>query len=141
MRGVPPQLAVGGRLNGFASPTTIDSSAGQYFCEWNLSRPHSHDLLTQSAKGMNCIPLYLLGHCCYIAFVALCNRFSLFLAEEGSPSLGLSQVKCADKFLESILVHASAVRVSGFYTSGHGNRLLNLLGTDPDPPIRADCSI
>jgi hypothetical protein len=74
MRGVPPQLAVGGQLNGFALPTMIDPSAGQHFCEWNLSRPHSHDLLTQSAKGMNCIPLYLLGHCCYIAFVALCNR-------------------------------------------------------------------
>jgi hypothetical protein len=69
----------------------IDRSIGQHFCEWDLTRPRSHDLLTQSAKRMTCIPLYLLGHCCYIAFVTLCDR--TFPLPSGGGLSGLQHVK------------------------------------------------
>jgi hypothetical protein len=51
------------------------------------------------------------------------------------------EIKGADKFLDSILVHTASVRVSSLDTSSRNDYLLNLLGTNPDPPIHARCCI
>ncbi len=63
---------------------------------------------------------------------------TLFLTQVGSPDFSMLEVKGADKFLDSILVHTATVWVSSLDAPSRDDCLLNLLGTDPDPPIHAE---
>ena len=63
---------------------------------------------------------------------------TLFLMQVGPPDFRMLEVKGADKSLDSILVHTATIRVSSLDTPSRDDCLFDLLGTNPDPPIRAD---
>jgi hypothetical protein len=63
---------------------------------------------------------------------------TLFLAQAGPPDFRMLEVNGADKPLDGILVHTATVRVSSLDTPSRDDCLFDLLGTNPDPPIRAN---
>lgn len=63
---------------------------------------------------------------------------TLFLAQVGPPDFRMLEVNGADKSLNGILVHTATVRVSSLDTPSRDDCLFDLLGTNPDPPIRAN---
>ncbi len=66
------------------------------------------------------------------------NRTYPLPSASGPPGFSMLEVKGADKFPDSILVHTASVWVSSLDTSSRNDCLLNFLGTNPDPPIRAN---
>jgi len=65
----------------------------------------------------------------------------MFVVSEDSPGSDLLYFKGVDVLLDSTLVHTTAIRVGSFNTSSHSDRLLDLLGTNPNSPIRTNCRI
>jgi len=101
----------------------IDSSAGQRF-----------------SQGMNYVFFVFIGIATLLSS-PYAIAHTLFLAQVGPPDFRVLEVKGADKSLDSILVHTTTVRVSSLDTPSRDDCLFDLLGTNPDPPIRANRSI
>jgi hypothetical protein len=82
----------------------------------------------------------------FVVFIGIATLLSspyaishtLFLVQAGPPDFRMLEVKGADKSLDSILVHTATIRVSSLDTPSRDYYLFDLLGTDPDPPIRAN---
>jgi hypothetical protein len=116
----------------------IDSSAGQRFSEASgtcVGLVYVTCSLSYFRDGLYFLCIY--RHC-YIAFVTLCSRSYPLLAQVGPPDFRTLEVKGANKSLDSILVHTTTVRVSSLDTPSRDDCLFDLLGTNPDPPIRAN---
>jgi hypothetical protein len=138
MKVVLLQRVADGPLNGFASPTMIDSSAGRRFSE--ASRTCVGLVRVTCSLSYFRDELYLP---CIIGIATLLSSpyaiaHTLFLAQVGPPDFRTLEVKGADKSLDSILVHTATVRVSSLDTPSRDDCLFDLLGTNPDPPIRAN---
>ena len=141
-RVVPLQQVEDGPSNGFASPTMIDRSATGI----SVSRTYDGLVCMTCSLGYSATfkdglySLVFIGHC-YICCLHLMPiaYIPFSWCEWGSQGFSMLEFKGADEFLNSILIHTAAVRVSSLDTSSRNDRLLNLLGFNPNPPIHAGC--
>jgi hypothetical protein len=114
----------------------IDSSAGQRFSEASGTCVGLVRVTCSLSYFRDELYFLCIYRHCYIAFLTLCNR--TYLAQVGPPDFRMLEVKGADKSLDGILVHTATVRVSSLDTPSRDDCLFDLLGTNPDPPIRAN---
>jgi hypothetical protein len=63
---------------------------------------------------------------------------TLSLARVGPLDFRMLEIKGAKKSLDSILVHTATIRVSSLDTPSRDDRLFDLLGTNPDPPVHSN---